>query len=268
MLDDPVTWYTDPTKVPGVSAEPFAILRRQVDELLDGLIRAFYAQVPYAAHQMSAKELNLEYYKRHNIETIVRLRRKRTIDALAIHYFTKRDPIRGAEWAHYVEDEMLHDAWFAADLQRVGVSREEIYATEPMLSTKLLTGYLQYGMEFEGTPLALLCSVYFVEYTTTETQPSWIENLSKVLGEEKVKGARRHVGTDLEDKHADFVWGVLASLIHDADDERKVLQHMRNVANLWVAYFIELYNATVRTEDGSAAHAEFEAARMLTTTLG
>src|SRR4051812_8927854 len=140
MLDQPATWYSDPTTVPAVSSDPFPTLRRQVDDLLDGLIRSFYAEVPYAAHQMSAKELNLEYYKRHNIETIVRLRRKRTIDALAIHYFTKRDPVRGAQWAHYVEDEMLHDAWFAADLQKVGVSRADIYATEPMLATKLLTG--------------------------------------------------------------------------------------------------------------------------------
>jgi hypothetical protein len=268
MLDDPKNWYSDPTNVPGVAAEPFPALRRQVDDLLNELIRAFYAEVPYAAHQMSAKELNLEYYKRHNIETIVRLRRKRTIDAMAIHYFTKRDPVRGAQWAHYVEDEMLHDAWFASDLHKVGVSRADIYATEPMLSTKLLTGYLQYGMEFEGSPLALLCSVYFVEYTTTETQPSWIDNLGKVLGEDKVQGARRHVGTDLEDKHADFVWSVLASVINDTDDEQRVLQHMRNVANLWVAYFIELYNFAIGTDAGAADGGHFEAAKALTSMPG
>jgi hypothetical protein len=218
---------------------------------------------------MSTKDLNLEYYKRHNVETILRLRRKRTIDALAIQYFTKRDPVRGAEWAHYVEDEMLHDAWFAADLQKVGMSREEIYATEPLLSTKLLTGYLQYGMEFEGSPLALLCSVYFVEYTTTETQPSWVENLGKILGEEKVEGARRHVGTDVEDRHADFVWSVLATLIHNVEDEQKAIQHIRNVANLWVAYFIELYNLTVRTVTAPTKDTlRFDTAEALASRLG
>jgi hypothetical protein len=245
MTDDPRTWYGNPEAAARERTADSQELRGQVDALLDALVEKFYADVPFATHQMSAADLNMAYYKRHNIETILRLRRKRTIDGLAIQYFTKRDPVRGAAWAHYVEDEMLHDAWFAADLAKVGVSSEEVYGTEPFLATKLLTGYLQYGMEFEGTPLALLCSVYFVEYTTTKTQPSWLDNLEKVLGPDKVAGARRHVGTDLEDEHADFVWGVLSSLVRSPADEEKVIVHMREVANLWVAYFFELHRAVV-----------------------
>jgi pyrroloquinoline quinone (PQQ) biosynthesis protein C len=157
---------------------------------------------------------------------------------------------------------MLHDAWFAADLRKVGVTNEEIYSTEPFLATKLLTGYLQYGMEYEGTPLALLTSVYFVEYTTTKTQPDWLDNLEKHLGEENLRGARRHVGTDLDDEHADFVWRVLESLVSTPEDEERVLAHIRNVANLWVAYFIELYRSVV-----DQATDDFEPARALTTQL-
>lgn len=262
MLDNTATWYGDPEQAAARATELYPDLRREVDTLLDDLIAKFYAHVPYAEHQKSSSELNLDYYKRHNIETILRLRRKRTIDAMAIGYFTKRDPVRGAQWAHYVEDEMLHDAWFAADLAKVGVSKEEIYGTEPLLSTKLLTGYLQYGMEFEGSPLALLCSVYFVEYVTTETQPSWVENLGNVLGKEKVEGARKHVGTDLEDQHADFVWSVLASLLSEPGQREKVIPHMRDVANLWVAYFMEIFAMMVPKGD-DAAGAEFDAAKAL-----
>lgn len=250
MTDDPRTWYGNPEMAAEQRTADNDELRKQVDTLLDTMIEKFYAEVPMAGHQRSDSDLNLDYYKRHNIETIVRLRRKRTIDGMAIQWFTKRDPVRGAAWAHYVEDEMLHDAWFAADLAHVGVSSEDIYSTEPFLSTKLLTGYLQYGMEFEGTPLALLCSVYFVEYTTTKTQPSWVSNLGRILGEEKVAGARKHVGTDLDDEHPDFVWGVLSSLTLTPADQAKVLRHMREVANLWVAYFFELHRAV--TDKGAA----------------
>jgi hypothetical protein len=255
MTDDPTIWYGDPQEAARGRTADLTALREKVDALLDAMIEKFYAEVPYSTHQLASDDLNLEYYRRHNIETILRLRRKRTVDALAIHYFTKRDPVRGAAWAHYVEDEMLHDGWFAGDLQQVGVTKEEIYATEPFLSTKLLTGYLQYGMEFEGTPLALLCSVYFVEYTTTKTQPSWIRHLETILGPAKVAGARRHVGTDLEDEHASFVWGVLSSLVGSPQDEERVLVHMRNVGTLWVAYFMELYRTVVehRQADFSAA---------------
>ncbi|GGK63284.1 hypothetical protein [Nocardia camponoti] len=264
MLDNVDSWYGDPTEAAKRNIDSYTELRADVDALLDELIEKFYAQVPYADHQRSSNDLNLEYYKRHNIETILRLRRKRTIDALAIQYFTKRDPVRGAQWAHYVEDEMLHDGWFAADLEKVGVTKEQIYATEPMFTTKLLTGYLQYGMEFEGSPLALLCSVYFVEYVTTQTQPSWVENLGNVLGKEKVEGARRHVGTDLEDAHADFVWGVLTSLIENEQTRSKVIPHMRDVANLWVAYFLEIFSSVVKNDEGDSSPVdEFSGAKAL-----
>ncbi|GAA3044091.1 hypothetical protein GCM10020000_24510 [Streptomyces olivoverticillatus] len=97
-------------------------LRERVDALLDSFIKDFYETVPYARHQKSAEKIDLEYYKRHNIETILRLRRKRTIDALAIKYFTKKDPVQAKAWAHYTDDEMLHDRLFAADLAKVGGS--------------------------------------------------------------------------------------------------------------------------------------------------
>ncbi len=261
MTDDPRTWYGDPRAAAAARTADLTDLRTQVDTMLDTMIEKFYAEIPYADHQARGEEINMAYYKRHNIETILRLRRKRTIDALAIGYFTKRDPVRGAAWAHYVEDEMLHDEWFAGDLGKVGVTKAEIYATEPFQATKLLTGYLQYGMEFEGTPLALLCSVYFVEYTTTKTQPSWVKNLEDQLGREKLAGARRHVGTDIEDEHADFVWGVLTSLVGSPDDEAKVIAHVKTVANLWVAYFIELYQAVVAPASGALEAAGSIAAR-------
>ncbi|MFI9230395.1 hypothetical protein [Streptomyces rimosus] len=220
-------------------------LRKKVDALLDTFIKDFYETVPYAQHQKNAAELNLDYYKRHNIETILRLRRKRTVDALAIKYFTKVDPVQAKAWAHYTDDEMLHDRLFAADLAKVGVTKDQIYSTEPMLSTKLLTGYLQYGMEFDDSPLALITSVYFVEYVTTRTQPEWLDNLGTVLGEENVKGARAHVNTDLDDDHDDFVWRVLSTLITSEADGQRVTEHLNHIYWLWKLYFVELHQLTV-----------------------
>jgi len=219
--------------------------RATVDAYLDACIADFYKNIPFATHQLESKEIHLEYYKRHNIETILRLRRKRTIDALAIRYFTKTNPVLAKAWAHYTDDEMLHDTLFAADLAHVGVSKEEIYSTEPMLATKLLTGYLQYGIEFEGTPMALIASVYFVEYTTTRTQPVWLDNLEKTLGRDKIKGQRAHVGTDLNDHHDDFVWNVLEWFLSAPTAQDQALRHLENICRLWQMYFMELHTLTV-----------------------
>lgn len=220
--------------------------RARVDAYLDSAIIEFYETVPFAQHQLASEEINLEYYKRHNIETILRLRRKRTVDAYAIRYFTKVDPVQAKAWAHYTDDEMLHDRLFAADLAKVGVAKEEIYATEPLLSTKLLTGYLEYGMEFEDSPLALITSVYFVEYTTTRTQPEWLKNLEKTLGPDALKGQRAHVNTDLDDDHDDFVWRVLTSLVTSPAHEDKVMAHLRDIFWLWKLYFVEIHQKVVQ----------------------
>jgi len=220
-------------------------LRAAVDAYLDACIKDFYENIPFGTHQLQSAEINLAYYKRHNVETILRLRRKRTIDALAIRYFTKVDPVTAKAWAHYTDDEMLHDVLFAADLAKVGVEKASIYATEPFISTKLLTGYLQYGIEFEGTPLALITSVYFVEYTTTRTQPQWLDNLEKSLGRDKIKGQRAHVGTDLDDHHDDFVWHVLETLVPTPEAEQRVMLHLQDICRLWQMYFMELYASTV-----------------------
>lgn len=218
----------------------FDALRKDVDRLLDELIARFYREVPAASAMATGTTIDMDLYKRHNVETVLRIRLKRVCDALAIRYFTKRDPVQAKAWSHYTEDEMLHDRMFVRDLKAVGMTEEEVYATEPFVATRLMMGYLLYDLEYLDTPLALISSVYFVEYTTTRTQPRWLDNLEKILGKDKIAGARAHANIDVDDKHDDFVWGVLASLIDSPEKEKRVMEHMRNVYQLYKDYFFEL----------------------------
>ncbi len=229
-------------------------LRDRVNSRLDSLVSKFYEEVPWATHFMSGDKINLDYYRRHNIETVLRIRRKRVVDAYAIRYFTHQDPRAAAAWCGYCQDEMLHDRMFLGDLKKVGLTAEEVYATEPMRATKMMMGYLLYGMEYDGTPLALVTSVYLIEYISVLTQPVWLDNVAADLGEEKVAGARAHVSTDVDDNHADFVWGVLMTLVRDEADERRMFEHLDALYDLWAAYFTELYrtSAAVPAGDGQA----------------
>jgi hypothetical protein len=215
-------------------------LRATVDARLDQMISQFYTEGPFAGDLVDGDELNLDHYKRHTVETILRIRRKRTVDAYALIWFTKHDPVRAKQWAAYTDEKMLHDEMFLRDLEYVGVTPEEVYAQEPLLATKSLMGYLLYDVVYNDSPLALIASVYFIEYTTTRTQPAWIAKVERALGPDAAKGARAHVGTDIDDKHDDFVWGVVASLLRTDDDERRMLDHLENVYRLYVAYFGEL----------------------------
>lgn len=221
--------------------------RAKVDAKLDQIIEQYFLKDPYARKYLEAKELNKQYYVRQMIEMCLRIRLRRIVDALVIHYFTKHDPRQAKNWSRYTEEEMLHDTLFAMDLERMGVSREEIYKTEPFLSTKLLQGYLYYTLEHES-PMATLVYSYSTEYTSRKTQPAYLDRLEQLLGKEMVHGARTHLNYDVDEDHSYFVWNVLMSLVKTPEDERRVMTHMDNIFGLYCGYSYELYMAAVQNQ--------------------
>lgn len=227
-------------------------LRQQFDQKLDQMIVQFYKDVPGGAYQKNAKEINPEYYKRHCIETILRIRHKRMVDALVIHHFTKTNPRAAKAWAEYIEDEMLHGHMFGRDLEKqFGLSMDDIYSYDPLLATKLLNGYFYFTLEHEG-PMASIASAYFLEYTTRKTQPDWLDNLEKVFGKDQVRGARAHVNHDIKDNHNDFVWKVLMETVHNDEDVARLMQHLENIYGLFAAYFVEVHQKTIGKQQNKA----------------
>ncbi|MGQ9366541.1 hypothetical protein [Azospirillum sp. ST 5-10] len=235
----------DPGQPAGAPNPVAEAARPTIDALLDGMIREFYDKVPYATHLATANPVDVDYYKRFTVEIILRLRMKRVIDALTIHYFTRTNPQIARKWCQYTEDEMLHDGLFLADLERLGMTRQEVYGTEPLFATKLLQGYFYYGLEHEGVPLASLSSSYFIEYTASRTQGRWLDNVERTVGAAAVKGSRAHVAHDREDDHVDFVWDVLSSFIRSEDDVARIVTHLRSVYELFVMFFVELHGRVV-----------------------
>lgn len=221
------------------------LLQDKVDIMLDKMIEQFYKEVPYASYQRNSKEIHKDYYKRHCIETILRIRHKRMIDALVVHYFTKKNPRAAKSWANYLEDEMMHGHMFGKDIERLfNLTIEDVYKYEPLLATKMLNGYFYFTLEHEG-PMASIASAYFLEYTTRKTQPDWLDNLEKVLGKENLRGARAHVSHDIQDNHSDFVWNVLMETVNSKDDVEKLIKHLKNIYGFFAAYFLEVYQETI-----------------------
>ncbi|MEV5448097.1 hypothetical protein AB0N23_37190, partial [Streptomyces sp. NPDC052644] len=112
-----------------------AAFKQEVDELLRQMVQQFYREVEGADHLFRARDINMAYYQRHVIEIILRLRMKRWIDALTIHYFTKHNPVLAKKWCAYTEDEMLHDSMFAKDLERVGAPAASSAACSLVMTT-------------------------------------------------------------------------------------------------------------------------------------
>jgi hypothetical protein len=220
-------------------------VKADVDAFLNGCINQFYKEVPGAKFQMESKSISKDYYKLHTIQTVLRIRHKRIIDALVVESLIKDYQMKEAKlWAEYTEDEMMHGQMFGKDLERLdGTTMDEIYGSEVFLATKLLNGYFYYTLEHEG-PMASLASAYFLETTTLHTQPQWLDNLEGVFGTETLKGARTHVSYDEEVDHSGFVWQVLASTIKNEGDVNRLMEHMSNLYGLFSSYFLELHQKT------------------------
>ncbi len=214
-------------------------LRSRVNALLDSYIARLVADQPAARHLQSAAQVDVELFRAHTIQTILRIRLARQADARAILAFAKSDPPAAQKWAKYEEEEMLHDRLFLKDLTKLGVDAATAYGSEPFLATKLLQGYLYYTLEHEG-PMGLISKAYFLEYTTRATQGEWNANVKRSLGAEAVRGAESHLNIDVGEDHATDVWNVLAPLVEGEAGEARLFAHLEALYGLFSAYFDEL----------------------------
>lgn len=218
--------------------------RKRVDDLLLKFERDFYEKSKGAEGMLQKDKFDLELYKRHNVETMIRIGLKRAVDPLIANYWATRDPQLCKEWGLYGAEEGRHDRMFAGDLHKVGMTDEEMYAIRPTFATELLNGYFYYTMATEG-PLAAMISGFYLEYIAGKTQPDWLDIMEQHVGSANTKGARAHLALDEDDDHVDMVWNMIMRVIKDEADEERFIEHLTKINSLFVSYFVEVYAATV-----------------------
>jgi len=226
-------------------------LRKKVDEVIDDQIKEWFHSVPYADHFESNK-INSKYYIRHLIETVWRIRLLRISESKALAEIAKRSPLAAQIWANYEREEMVHDELFIQDLLVQNISREEVLATEPYLSTKLLTGFFSYLLDHEG-PLGVVAYSYLVEYVNVKLEPIKIDAMKKSLGEKNIRGQVAHSYTDINDDHPGEVWQVIRYLINDENDIDCLFKYLREMQSLLAMYFREIYQDKIANKARNAA---------------
>ncbi|MFD3537945.1 hypothetical protein ACFWUQ_00360 [Streptomyces sp. NPDC058662] len=237
-------------RVPFLNAAGSAQLRADIDVQIDQQVEQWYATVPAAAH-LEGKNVDSAYYKRHLIETAWRIRLLRVAESKALVEIAKRSPEAAQVWANYEQEEMLHDELFIDDLAKVGVSREEFLATEPYLSTKLLTGYFSYLLDHEG-PLGVVAYSYLVEYVNVKLEPRKLVALKESVGEGNLGGQISHSHTDINDDHPGEVWAALRFLIRSDEDIASLRTYLQEHQSILALYYKELYEDTLLTAEQAA----------------
>ncbi|MCV2884449.1 hypothetical protein OE749_07060 [Aestuariibacter sp. AA17] len=228
-----------------------AEVKRRIDLYIDGKMEEWDKEVVYAKH-LFEPGVDKNYYKRHMIEHVWRIRMSRTVQAKVLHQIAKISPEAAQLYARYQDEEMLHDILFKNDAMASGVTEDEINNTEPMFATRLLTGFKYFVTEHEN-PLGAVAYSYLVEYVTAKTTPAQVSNLKSELGSENVKGQVAHINTDLSHDHSGDMWEIVRALIFSENDIDVFLKYIDEIQSLLAMYYKELYDTTIGTDTIKAA---------------
>lgn len=238
-------------RTPFINAKRSVELRQEIDSIIDVQIENWYETVPYAAH-LEGKDINSDYYQRHLIETAWRIRMLRVSESKTLAEVAKQSPEAAQIWANYEREEMLHDELFIQDLERAGVTREQFLATEPYLSTKLLTGYFSYLLDHEG-PLGVIAYSYLVEYVNVKLEPRKLKALKDSVGETNITGQIAHSHTDINDDHPGEVWAAIRHLLRSEDEVEALKRYLQEHQTVLALYFKELYEDKIGSSLKAAA---------------
>jgi hypothetical protein len=217
--------------------------KAELDRYLDHKMTEWKRTVPFASH-LTDKEVNLAYYRRTLIEHVWRMRLSRVSQSKAIYKIAQISPKAAQDYAEYQANEMLHDKLYIRDCEAADIPLEEIYNTEPYLSTRLLEGFFYYVLEHEH-PMGPVVSNYLVEYTQAKLQPDIVRSLQHSLGKGMVKGQEAHLKVDTREDHSMEMWKILSQLILSEEDFRMVFKYIDDVQEILAMFFREIYEDTV-----------------------
>lgn len=180
-----------------------------------------------------------DYYKKHILECVLRIRLNNQLDALAVKKATETDLTLAKSLAYYLYDEIGHEDLFYSDLVGMGMSKKEIEDSSVLSSTVALIGYLKESVEQQGAGPAVLWD-YFLEVYSDRFNRKITEKAEKHLERESTKGAMSHIITDETEDHVGLMSGMLARVVKNDLDLQNAKNHISICINFVGQYFKEL----------------------------
>jgi hypothetical protein len=179
-------------------------------------------------------------YRRHILETAIRIRMNNVVDSYALARTIEDDPM--AEYLlAYLHEEYGHDRMFEQDLRTMGLSEQELAEAEPLFATDLLMAFLWKSVEKDGMLPALIWD-WLVEWYSARYNPQITDTAAAASGAESVSQARRHLELDQELGHEDGLTRALTTLIDRDGTFEQAQRYVDRFVRLIEMYFDELLN--------------------------
>jgi hypothetical protein len=207
-----------------------AIATKHIDQML--------ASHPFLLAFHAGTDTNPQLYRRHLLEAALRIRMNNAIDSFALAKTIQDDPI-AERLLIYVHEEYGHDRMLEEDVQKMGLSAQELSETEPLFATELLMAYLWRSVDHDGMLPALVWD-WLVEWYSPRYNPQITQAAATVVGSDSVRQAQRHLDLDQELEHEDVLTQALSAVIVRDDSLGKAERYLEHFVRLIEIYFHEL----------------------------
>lgn len=232
----------------------FDELSTWMDRVMTEETQRYLDEVPFASHLTDETDLDVDYYIRHRVETVKRIRFTAKTDALSLAKMVEEDYLASRKWSRYITEELCHDVLFLRDLRKHEMSEEDVFAIAPFPSTLGMVRYIEEEIENVGSLAAVAYSLA-VEWSSERYSPKTVSKAEKAFTAEHVRGSKNHVGIDEDEDHYKMMLDVTSRLLEGAGGLPVLERLIRDIMAYFRQYFTELYEVTIGQREEAAVAA-------------
>jgi len=221
-------------------------MRERLERTAEEGMERLFANVPRARDFHAGKWTDLDYYRRHLVETVLRIRLNNEVDAYGLYKIGYKDNRLAAILARYLAEEYGHEGMFLRDIAQFGLTKEDVDSTMVFPSTEKLIGYLYYAINQHG-PLPTMIWNWFVEWYSDRYNGVITDHAAEVYGQNMVKGSQAHIEYDKSHDHDELMWSAVSRAVDGWGDADTAERYLTNFISLIADYFTELHAETIRT---------------------
>ena len=207
-------------------------------------IEKLFMNIPYAREFHNGISTDLEYYKRHVVEIILRIKLNNEVDAYSLYKMGYKNNFLSKKLATYLSEEYGHEAFFMNDLIALGLTEKQVNETDPFFATKKLIGYIYYSIMQDGAMPTMvwnwLVELYSDTYNLIITNKFCLD-----YGKDKVLGSLKHLAFDEKHDHLSLMFSTVIATAKKPEDIKKIKEYIANFVKLIGDYYQELYDSTI-----------------------
>ncbi|WAZ21801.1 iron-containing redox enzyme family protein [Streptomyces cinnabarinus] len=222
-----------------------ALDRERLESLAVELMERQFARVPRMRELHAGEWIERDYFVRHVVETVLRIRLNNEVDTYALFKVGSKDDALAAHLAQYLAEEFGHEGMFLRDLAKFGVSLEDVNAIPVFSSTAKLMGYLRLAADSRG-PAPTTVWDWFVEWYSDRYNQVITDAAGKEFGAEFVRGTQSHLDFDESHDHDELMFRTVSRAVESFGSAEQAYADLETFVDLIGDYFAELHATTVK----------------------